>query len=139
MGAFSCRCQPLAAAGLCAMLTLLAGCGGSEQRWPSTAEDFVRVAADRGLARVWGVSVDVEKTGGATAEAVESGTFGAEPESAAGSVELRLGTVTLKLATTGSESFNLEVNGKPLGQVRAGNRIRITADREVYVNDKLRS
>ncbi len=120
-----------------ASIVFFFGCGTSPE-WPSSEGDYARVAAERGLASIWGVNFVIEKTVGEEAEFEVTGTLGEEPGDADAQANLRLGGVVIRLETTETKHFALVVDERPMGKVVRGNRVVISDDRQVFVNNKPR-
>ena len=118
-------------------VSCVTGCGAKNE-WPSSQGDYLRVEADRGLAMQWGVVFDLEKAGEETATTEQSGTLGVTPEESNAEKEIRLGNVRIVLKADGQKDLELSINDQSYGRVRIGNQVKITPEREIYVNNELR-
>lgn len=120
---------------------MFSGCGGEfDGQWPDRSNDYERIVAERCLATMWGVLIDVEKPGGATSVTITSeGEYGTAEGEATVSSKMEVGDVTIELsAEAGKKNFGLKVNSKSFGRIAPSNRLRIAPDKTVFVNSQIR-
>lgn len=119
----------------------LLGCGGEyDGQWPDRSKDYQRIVADRCLATMWGVIIDVERPAGATSATITSeGDYGTTEGEATVTSKMEVGDVTIELsAETGKKNFGVIVNSKKYGRIGPNNRLRIAPDKTVFINDQIR-
>jgi hypothetical protein len=102
---------------------------------PAEAGNYAHVTDGRGSARIEGVAFDVLQVRGNGSSFSSSSSTSLLPRRTQARYEVRLGDV--RIVVEGRDGrLTFSVNGRPCGRVEPGDRVTVTEDRAVLINDQ---
>lgn len=102
---------------------------------PAEEGNYARTMGDRGSARIEGVAFEVLQVRGGGTTFSSRSNIGLLPRRTVGRYEARLGDVRIVVEKRDGR-LTFSVNDRDCGRVEAGDRVTVTEDREVLVNDE---
>ena len=102
---------------------------------PAEESNYARTMGDRGTARIEGVAFEVLQMRGSNTTFSSRSNAGLLPRRAEGRYEARLGDVRIVVEKRDGR-LTFSVNDRDCGRVEPGDRVTVTEDRAVLVNDE---
>jgi len=102
---------------------------------PAEESNYARTMGDRGTARIEGVAFEVLQMRGSNTTFSSRSNAGLLPRRAEGRYEARLGDVRIVVEKRDGR-LTFSVNDRDCGRVEPGDRVTVTEDRAVLVNDQ---
>ena len=97
--------------------------------------NYARITGERGIARIEGVAFEVLGVRGNGSSFSSSSSTSLLPRRTEARYEVRLGDVRIVVEKRDGR-MTFSVNGRDCGRVEPGDRVTVTEDREVLVNDR---